>query len=95
MDVNIFLKYEFIRRSGRFNMITEANKVMDLIECSPEDYKFILNNYGRLLEESEYYLEQNDGVISRISIELIDRQEELLEAQAKYFKEVLDGAQEG
>lgn len=43
-----FLKYEKIRQSGKYNMITEASKVMSLINCDTSTYMDIINNYSEL-----------------------------------------------
>lgn len=43
-----FLKYEKIRQSGKYNMITDANKVINKIGCSVSTYMDIIDNYSEL-----------------------------------------------
>ena len=52
----MFRAYEQVRRSGRYNMITEARQAADAAGLSMDDYKFVINNYTNLKEEyGEYF----------------------------------------
>lgn len=52
-----FLRYEEVRKSGEFNMITEANQAMDYANLNEDDYWDIIKNYseykGMFLKEEE------------------------------------------
>ena len=41
-----FLDYEHIRESGQFNMIMDANIVMQLINLTKNEYFDIITNYS-------------------------------------------------
>lgn len=43
-----FLKYEKIRKSGKYNMITDAKTVMNKIGCNLSTYMDIIDNYSEL-----------------------------------------------
>lgn len=43
-----FERYVAVQYSGLFNMITQANEVIDLIEVSEKDYIYIQNHYMEL-----------------------------------------------
>ena len=45
-----FLRYEEVRKSGQFNMITEANKAMDYANLNEDDYWDIIKNYSKYRE---------------------------------------------
>lgn len=45
-----FLRYEEVRKSGEFNMITEANQAMDYANLSEDDYWDIIKNYSEYKE---------------------------------------------
>ena len=40
--------YEKIRLGGKYNMMTEMNKVMKILKCTEEEYMNILFNYEEL-----------------------------------------------
>ena len=42
----MFLKYEEMRMSGKYNMIMDGSKVMEELEIGVRDYTDILRNYG-------------------------------------------------
>ena len=48
-----YKKYERVRRSGRFNMITEANYAAAVAGLTLEDYIFVIKNYSKLKEQYE------------------------------------------
>ena len=50
-----FLRYEDVRKSGQFNMITEANKAMDYANLGEDDYWDIIQNYS---EYKKMFLEE-------------------------------------
>lgn len=43
-----FLKYEKIRKSGKYNMIMDASIVMKKIGCNLNTYIDIIDNYSEL-----------------------------------------------
>ena len=45
-----FLRYEEVRKSGYYNMITEANKAMDYANLNEDDYWDIIKNYSEYKE---------------------------------------------
>jgi hypothetical protein len=45
-----FLRYEEVRKSGQFNMITEANQAMDYANLGEDDYWDIIQNYSEYKE---------------------------------------------
>ena len=52
-----FLRYEEVRKSGEFNMITEANQAMDYANLSEDDYWDIIKNYS---EYKEMFLKEEE-----------------------------------
>ena len=48
-----YKKYEQIRQSSRFNMITEANYAAAAAGLSLEEYMFVITNYNKLKEQYE------------------------------------------
>ena len=46
-----FLDYESIRDSGQFNMIMDANIVMQLINLNKEQYFDIIKNYSNYYKQ--------------------------------------------
>lgn len=42
----MFLKYEKMRKSGKYNMIMDGSKVMEELKIGARDYTDILRNYG-------------------------------------------------
>ena len=57
-DKQIFDRYEKIRSSGKYNMITEANDAMDAAELKPSDYYYAMFNYELL--KRKYGENKND-----------------------------------
>ena len=51
-----FYKYEKVRRSGRYNMITEANKALLACDIDRREYQDIILSYGTYKRyiEAEY-----------------------------------------
>ena len=47
-DKQIFDRYEKVRSSGKYNMITEANNAMDEAGLKPSDYYYAMFNYQLL-----------------------------------------------
>ena len=47
-DREIFRRYERIRLSGKYNMITEADKAMKEANLRPNDYYYVMFNYDLL-----------------------------------------------
>lgn len=47
-DKKIFERYEKVRSSGKYNMITEANQAMDEANLRPCDYYYAMFNYELL-----------------------------------------------
>ena len=45
-----FLRYEAVRQSGHYNMITEAGKAMDHANLGEDDYWDIIQNYSEYKE---------------------------------------------
>jgi len=43
-----FLKYEEARKSGKYNMVMDMNRVIAEYGISFKDYIYILNNYSEL-----------------------------------------------
>ena len=58
-DKQIFNRYEKIRSSGNYNMITEANDAMDAAELKPSDYYYAMFNYELL--KRKYGEKKNDA----------------------------------
>ena len=46
-----FLKYEEARKSGKYNMIMDMNKVIAEYGIGFKDYIYIINNYSKLAEK--------------------------------------------
>ncbi len=46
-----FLKYEEARKSGKYNMIMDMNRVIADYGISFHDYIYIINNYSKLAEK--------------------------------------------
>lgn len=51
-----FYKYEKVRRSGRYNMITEANKAIKACGISSQEYRDVILSYSTYKRyiEAEY-----------------------------------------
>lgn len=60
-DKQIFERYEKVRSSGKYNMITEANDAMDEAGLKPCDYYYAMFNYNLLFKK--YGGEKDDKVI--------------------------------
>ena len=48
-----FKKYEIVRRSGEFNMITEASAAMKKAKLSDKKYRDVLHKYSFIKSEIE------------------------------------------
>ena len=46
-----FLKYEEVRKLGKYNMIMDMNKVIAEYGIGFKDYIYIINNYSKLAEK--------------------------------------------
>ena len=46
-----FLKYEEVRKSGKYNMIIDMNKVIAEYGIGFKNYIYIINNYSKLVEK--------------------------------------------
>lgn len=46
-----FIKYEEARKSGKYNMIMDMNKVIAEYSISFKDYIYIINNYSKLAKK--------------------------------------------
>ena len=46
-----FLKYEKVRRSGKYNMITEASTVMRCYHIYEDMYFYIITHYSELYKQ--------------------------------------------
>ena len=57
-DKQIFDRYEKVRSSGKYNMITEANAAMDEAGLRPCDYYYAMFNYQLLYRK--YGEKKND-----------------------------------
>ena len=57
-DKKIFERYEKVRSSGKYNMITEANDAMDEAGLTPSDYYYAMFNYELL--KRKYGEKKND-----------------------------------
>ena len=57
-DKQIFERYEKVRLSGKYNMITEANQAMDEANLRPSDYYYAMFNYELL--KRKYGEKKND-----------------------------------
>ena len=57
-DKQIFERYEKVRSSGKYNMITEANSAMDEAGLKPCDYYYAMFNYELL--KRRYGEKKND-----------------------------------
>ena len=44
----MFERYERVRQSGIFNMITQASDAMRVADLTKEQYFYVINNYGKL-----------------------------------------------
>ena len=60
-DKQIFKRYEKVRSSGKYNMITEANDAMDEAGLRPCDYYYAMFNYQLLFKK--YGGKKDDKVI--------------------------------
>ena len=60
-DKQIFERYEKVRLSGKYNMITEANQAMDEADLRPCDYYYAMFNYNLLFKK--YGGKKDDKVI--------------------------------
>ena len=58
-DKRIFERYEKVRSSGKYNMITEANQAMDEADLRPCDYYYAMFNYELL--KRKYGEKKNDA----------------------------------
>lgn len=58
-DKKIFERYEKVRSSGKYNMITEANQAMDEANLRPCDYYYAMFNYELL--KRKYGEKKNDS----------------------------------
>ena len=58
-DKQIFERYEKVRSSGKYNMITEANDAMDEAGLKPCDYYYAMFNYELL--KRKYGEKKNDA----------------------------------
>lgn len=47
-DREIFRRYEKVRLSGKYNMITEAEQAMKEAKLRPNDYHYVIFNYELL-----------------------------------------------
>ena len=47
----MFERYENVRSSGIFNMITEATSAMSVAGLDKEQYFYVINNYSELKEK--------------------------------------------
>lgn len=47
-DREIFRRYEKVRTSGKYNMITESDKAMKEAKLRPNDYHYVISNYELL-----------------------------------------------
>lgn len=47
----VFMEYELMRRSGEYNMITDARFVMDILGIDEKMYFRIIRNYRELKEK--------------------------------------------
>lgn len=56
-----FYKYEKVRRSGRYNMITEADKAIRACGISSREYRDILLNYNHY----KRYVEAKYGSVDK------------------------------
>ena len=63
-DKQIFDRYEKIRSSGKYNMITEANDAMNAAGLKPSDYYYAMFNYELLKRK---YGEKKNDATSRIN----------------------------
>ena len=64
-DKQIFERYEKVRSSGKYNMITEANQAMDEANLRPCDYYYAMFNYNLLFKK--YGGKKDDNVIGEKS----------------------------
>ena len=46
-----FLKYEEVRKLGKYNMIMDMNKVIAEYGIGFKDYIYIINNYSKLAKK--------------------------------------------
>ena len=46
-----FLKYEEVRKSGKYNMVMDMNKVLAKYGISFKNYIYILSNYSELSKQ--------------------------------------------
>jgi hypothetical protein len=47
-DRKLFQMYEELRASGKYNMVTDANKCMRILKWTPSDYYYVMFNYKML-----------------------------------------------
>ena len=50
-DKKMFLKYEEVRKSGKYDMIKESVKAMDEAGLRPCDYFYVVQNYNMLFKK--------------------------------------------
>lgn len=48
-DLEIIRRYEKIRKSGKYNMVTESDKVMKEAGLTKEEYWYAIKNYDKLI----------------------------------------------
>ena len=60
-DKRIFERYEKVRSSGKYNMITEANQAMDEADLRACDYYYAMFNYNLLFKK--YGGKKDDKII--------------------------------
>ena len=63
----LFSRYVRIQREGKYNMITDAKQVMQLLGCDAATYADILNNYENY---SKLYKKTVDNVATNIQVEI-------------------------
>lgn len=50
-EKEMFERYENVRSSGIFNMVTEAIAAMSVAGLDEEQYFYVINNYSKLKEQ--------------------------------------------
>lgn len=63
----LFSKYIEIQREGKYNMLTDAKQVMQLLGCGTTTYADILNNYENY---SKLYKKTVDNVATNIQVKV-------------------------
>lgn len=63
----LFSKYVEIQREGKYNMLTDAKQVMQLLGCDATTYAAILNNYENY---SKLYKKTVDNVATNIQVKI-------------------------